>query len=542
MAETEDERRLSPEALEALGLERQPFAGAPPVPPDEDDETRVNLALSVLDARATPLLVSGVPGSGRTHFLRQIRDAAETIRAQPVDARSEDPAAALVAAGSRRGPQALLVDNADALGEADLAALLRQARELDCGLALAVDETATATVAEQAAEALELAEPPPVLRLPPFSEQKTRIYVDHRITAAGGSPSRLLRAADYRRIHRLSEGLPGRIDTAAAAVLRGRTHAGAASWLSGRWSTVALAGGALAVAALSLVLVNPFQADEPESFEAPAEQETASVDITRDAEDEGGSATGDDDGQPSAPEASDAPEPNGDAAVAAVEADALPGAEDASAATDLWSVPDPLAALPEPEATAEGAATTGEAEPSMPPIAGDEEPAGEADSGIPMEPLAAADSDPAQDGADTEAADEAETQGSEDAASAEAETETDADAVAAEEDDGGGGAGDAEDGTNGDAEWFASRADGHYTIQLLAARERSTVERFLEQNPEIADEVRVVPGQRDGEDWYRLFMGDYADRDDARAALEALPEGARGAGAWTPTFGSLREG
>lgn len=500
-----DERRLEPETLEALGLEGQPFEDAPPVPPDEDDETRVNLALSVLEARATPLLVSGVPGSGRSHFLALVASAADTLNATRVDARTEDPAAALLAAGSRRGPQALLVDNASGLDAASLAALLRQARELDCALALAVDEDDTEALAQHAAQLLELAEPPPVLRLPPFSEPKTRIYVDHRIVQAGGSPGRLLRPADYRRIHRLSDGLPARIDTVAAAVLRGRSRRGAGA-LSGRTPTLLLAGGTLAIAVLSLAVLDPFGAEDV-AFEDATNRKTVAVDITRDEDGTAGAAEAEDD-------ATAAPEPQSD----------IP-----PPVADVWGLPDPFASLPDDDGG--DAATLADAEPAT-----EETPKEFA----PAQTSASADAEARNAAATAPAATESAPAGTATAVTepaSEGDSGAATDAVAALTDT---------EGTTGDTAaqtdeaWLASRPAEHYTIQLLAARERSTVDRFLAQNPQIEGDVRIVRSARGGEAWYRLFLGDYPDRDTARNALAALPEGARSAGAWTPTFGSVR--
>lgn len=506
-----DERRLEPETLEALGLEAQPFEGAPPVPPDEDDETRVNLALSVLEARATPLLVSGVPGSGRSHFLALVASAADTLNATRVDARAEDPAAALLAAGGRRGPQALLVDNASGLDAASLDALLRQARELDCALALAVDEDGTETLAQRTAQLLELAEPPPVLRLPPFSEPRTRLYVDHRIAQAGGSPSRLLRPADYRRIHRLSGGLPARIDTVAAAVLRGRSRRGPGT-LSGRSPTLLLAGGALAIAVLSLAVLNPFGAEE-ETFEEATNRETVAVDITRDEDEAAGGAEGE------TIEAGKSAQATGHAA-----APSEPQPDIAPPVADVWGLPDPLAALPDDDSDAAAQPAPEEAPAESAPVQARAPAGAEAGDAAATAPAAAeiATADTTTDAAEPATAGDSGAAADAVTASAAVQGATGDTAVQTDED------------------WLASRPAEHYTIQLLAARQRSTVDRFLAQNPQIEGDVRIVRGERGGEAWYRLFLGDYPDREAARDALAALPEGARSAGAWTPTFGSVR--
>lgn len=87
--------------------------------------------------------------------------------------------------------------------------------------------------------------------------------------------------------------------------------------------------------------------------------------------------------------------------------------------------------------------------------------------------------------------------------------------------------------------WLASRADDHYTIQLIAGYERQTLERFLEQHS-LGHKAHVVQTQYQGRDWHILITGDYPSRDAAHNAMNRLPNALRDNGLWVRSFASLR--
>ncbi|MDN5850637.1 MAG: SPOR domain-containing protein [Nitrococcus sp.] len=88
-------------------------------------------------------------------------------------------------------------------------------------------------------------------------------------------------------------------------------------------------------------------------------------------------------------------------------------------------------------------------------------------------------------------------------------------------------------------DWLSSRADDHYTIQLIAGYEKQTLERFLDQHT-LGDKAHAVQTQYRGRDWYVLITGDYPSRDAAHNAMNRLPQALRDNDLWVRTFASLR--
>lgn len=88
--------------------------------------------------------------------------------------------------------------------------------------------------------------------------------------------------------------------------------------------------------------------------------------------------------------------------------------------------------------------------------------------------------------------------------------------------------------------WLDSRPPGHYTLQLVGARERDSIERFVARHA-IVPPYAVFERQLDGRPWYALVAGDYPDRDAALRARERLPAALRSRDIWPRTFGSIRE-
>lgn len=74
--------------------------------------------------------------------------------------------------------------------------------------------------------------------------------------------------------------------------------------------------------------------------------------------------------------------------------------------------------------------------------------------------------------------------------------------------------------------WLRQRDPEHFTIELLAVRDRETVRRYRElyltRSPP-PEPVQVVEVVRRGRSWLLLVMGDYPDRAAARRVIEGLP-------------------
>ncbi len=86
--------------------------------------------------------------------------------------------------------------------------------------------------------------------------------------------------------------------------------------------------------------------------------------------------------------------------------------------------------------------------------------------------------------------------------------------------------------------WLATRNPAHFTLQLVGARERSSVEKFVRVHA-IASPYAVSSRDLKGKPWYSLVAGDYPTRDAAIAARDRLPKALQGAGVWPRTFESV---
>jgi len=79
-----------------------------------------------------------------------------------------------------------------------------------------------------------------------------------------------------------------------------------------------------------------------------------------------------------------------------------------------------------------------------------------------------------------------------------------------------------------------------YSILLLVACERATVERAVESVP--SDELFVVPKLFQGRSCFSLVWGLYASAEEARAALPGVPSYFREHGASPAVMGRVRLG
>jgi len=89
-------------------------------------------------------------------------------------------------------------------------------------------------------------------------------------------------------------------------------------------------------------------------------------------------------------------------------------------------------------------------------------------------------------------------------------------------------------------DWLRNRVPGRYTLQLVGARDRSAVERFVRVH-RVPAPYAIFERQLDGRPWYSLVAGDYSDRDEAVAARLDLPKSLQRSGAWPRTFASVQK-
>jgi len=82
--------------------------------------------------------------------------------------------------------------------------------------------------------------------------------------------------------------------------------------------------------------------------------------------------------------------------------------------------------------------------------------------------------------------------------------------------------------------WRASE----YTLQLLGASSRASVDRYIEAQPNRG-ELLSFETLRQGKPWFVVVTGRYSSTESARAAINDLPEDQRKAGPWPRRLGEL---
>ena len=93
---------------------------------------------------------------------------------------------------------------------------------------------------------------------------------------------------------------------------------------------------------------------------------------------------------------------------------------------------------------------------------------------------------------------------------------------------------------NEGADWLTGRDPSHYTLQLVGARDRAAIEKFIRDNA-VAAPYAVFERMLNGAPWYSLVAGDYPDRAAAIAAREHLPKHLERSGVWPRTFESIQK-
>ncbi|MFV2057773.1 MAG: SPOR domain-containing protein, partial [Thiohalomonadales bacterium] len=72
-------------------------------------------------------------------------------------------------------------------------------------------------------------------------------------------------------------------------------------------------------------------------------------------------------------------------------------------------------------------------------------------------------------------------------------------------------------------QWVLSQASDHYTLQLLAGYNLSTIKNFLAEYPLDRDNLAYYRSYNNGKEWHSLVYGIFPDRDSARQAIKKLP-------------------
>ena len=89
-------------------------------------------------------------------------------------------------------------------------------------------------------------------------------------------------------------------------------------------------------------------------------------------------------------------------------------------------------------------------------------------------------------------------------------------------------------------DWAATQPRENYTIQLIGAGQRDSLEHYVE-NELQAVEAHIVPTRRNNEEWYVVVTGSFPDRDSARDSLQRLPQELQDQGAWIRSLDTLQD-
>ena len=81
------------------------------------------------------------------------------------------------------------------------------------------------------------------------------------------------------------------------------------------------------------------------------------------------------------------------------------------------------------------------------------------------------------------------------------------------------------------AAWILSLPAEHYALQLLGAREKATVDKFLAAYPSV-QKLTYYRAKRNGAPWYVVVQASFPDYDSAKAAVTKLPQKLQKQGPW----------
>lgn len=88
--------------------------------------------------------------------------------------------------------------------------------------------------------------------------------------------------------------------------------------------------------------------------------------------------------------------------------------------------------------------------------------------------------------------------------------------------------------------WLQETVPGHFTLQLVGARDKKSLTAFMAQNG-VKPPYAIFARNLTGAPWYSLVAGHYRTRQAAVNARDKLPWRLKAGGVWPRTFGSIQE-
>ncbi len=86
---------------------------------------------------------------------------------------------------------------------------------------------------------------------------------------------------------------------------------------------------------------------------------------------------------------------------------------------------------------------------------------------------------------------------------------------------------------------FLARPDSNYVLQIMAARNKETLEQFRQTQSNRAS-IELVTLKRNSQNWFVLLQGNYSNAQQARNAIETLPEIQKKDGVWPRSVGQIK--
>lgn len=91
-----------------------------------------------------------------------------------------------------------------------------------------------------------------------------------------------------------------------------------------------------------------------------------------------------------------------------------------------------------------------------------------------------------------------------------------------------------------DEAWLMQQNPGHYTLQLLAGRQKNALLKLIRGHA-LEENMAYFEFSSAGETWYSLVYGNYSSFEQAKAAIAGLPAGLREHDPWARRFDSIQE-
>ncbi|MBI1423018.1 MAG: hypothetical protein GC149_06085 [Gammaproteobacteria bacterium] len=92
----------------------------------------------------------------------------------------------------------------------------------------------------------------------------------------------------------------------------------------------------------------------------------------------------------------------------------------------------------------------------------------------------------------------------------------------------------------GPQQWVAVQNPDYYTLQLASSTNKTLIEKYYEEN-ELTGKAGYYRSRRSGEDWYALVYGAYPSVQDAKAAIDNLPEDLKKWSPWVRNIKSIHK-